>query len=383
MMPARLLPAIALTCLIGCVAPAADGPPPTAALREAPAGSEQPGEQTPVIVKTLVDGLRDPWGMDFLPDGSLLVTELGGQLKRIDPVTFKTTEIANVPESTKAGQGGLMDVLVHPDFERNRLVYLSYPGKEDGKHSTRVSRARLEGSSLIDSETVFTAQPFFRERRHFGSRLLLDGGYLFITVGDRGNRELAQSLGTHNGKVIRLMEDGSVPQDNPFVDREGALPEIWTYGHRNPQGMAKHPFNGQIWVSEHGPRGGDEINALIPGANYGWPVITYGEEYSGGKIGVGTHADGMEQPLVYWVPSIGAGNIDFYTGDDYPEWTPSLLVSGLKLTRISRLELEGDGLGPETRLLANLGMRVRDLQVGPDGLVYALAGGSRLIRLQP
>jgi glucose/arabinose dehydrogenase len=383
MMPARLLFPFALTCLVGCVAPAADGPPPTAALREAPAGSELPGAQTPVVVKTLVDGLKSPWGMDFLPDGSLLITELGGKLKHIDAVTFQATAIANVPASTKTGQGGLMDVLVHPDFERNGLVYLSYTVSRDDKHSTRVSRARLDGSALTDIETLFTAQPFYRERRHFGSRLLLDGGYLFITVGDRGNRELAQSLSTHNGKVIRLLEDGGVPDDNPFVDKAQALPEIWTYGHRNPQGIAVHPRNGQIWVAEHGPRGGDEINALIPGANYGWPTITYGEEYSGGKIGVGTHADGMEQPLVYWVPSIGAGNIDFYTGDLYPGWAPSLLVSGLKLTRIARLELEGDGLGKETRLLANLGMRVRDLQVGPDGLVYALAGGSRLIRLQP
>ena len=383
MMPAKLLIPFIFTSLLGCVAPAADGPPPTAALREAPAGSEQPGEQTPVLVNTLVDGLKDPWGMDFLPDGSLLVTELGGQLKHIDIETFQATAIANVPESAKAGQGGLMDVLVHPDFERNRLVYLSYSVSEDGRYSTRVSRARLEGTALTDVQTLFTAQPFFRERRHFGSRLLLDGGYLFITVGDRGNRELAQSLSTHNGKVIRLTEDGGVPEDNPFVAEEGALPEIWTYGHRNPQGMALHPVNGQIWVSEHGPRGGDEVNALTPGANYGWPVITYGEEYSGGKIGVGTHAEGMEQPLVYWVPSIGAGNIDFYTGDLYPGWTDSLLVAGLKLTRISRLELDGDALGKETRLLANLGMRVRDLEVGPDGMVYALAGGSRLIRLQP
>jgi len=383
MTTARLLFALFLLSLIGCVAPAADGPPPTAALREAPAGSEQLGEQKPVVVKTLVDSLKEPWGMDFLPDGSLLVTELGGQLKRIAPDTFAVSTIGNVPATRQVGQGGLMDVLVHPDFDSNQLVYLSYTVSQDGTHSTRVSRAKLDGDRLAAVEDLFTATPFFSERRHFGSRLLLDQGYLYITVGDRGNRDFAQSLTTHNGKVIRLTEAGDIPQDNPFIGREGALPEIWTYGHRNPQGMALHPVTGEVWVAEHGPRGGDEINTLVAGANYGWPIITYGQEYSGGAIGVGTHAEGMDQPLVYWVPSIGTGNIDFYTGDLYPGWAPSLLVSGLKLTRISRLELDGDGLGQETRLLANLGMRIRDLQVGPDGRVYALAGGSRLIRLQP
>jgi glucose/arabinose dehydrogenase len=342
-----------------------------------------PGEETQVIVRTLVDGLREPWGMDFLPDGSLLVTELGGVLKRVNMQDFSVTVVSGVPEVAQAGQGGLLDVLVHPDFQSNGWVYLSYAVEREGLYSTRVSRARLEGNTLVAPQILFTAEPFFEQRRHFGCRLLLDEGYLYITVGDRGNRPLAQSLETHNGKVLRLYEDGSVPDDNPFVGRAGARPEIWTYGHRNPQGLAKHPRSGQIWAAEHGPQGGDEINALRPGANYGWPVITYGEEYGGGRIGSGTHAEGMEQPLVYWVPSIGTGNIDFYTGDVYPGWTDSLLVAGLKLKRISRLELDGDGLGTETRLLADLGMRVRDLQVGPDGLLYALTMGARLIRLQP
>jgi glucose/arabinose dehydrogenase len=250
------------------------------------------------------------------------------------------------------------------------------------RYSTRVSRARLVGGALVELQELFTAQPFFGERHHFGSRLLLHDGFLYITVGDRGNRDLAQSLETHNGKVIRLTEDGAVPEDNPFVQQAGARPEIWTYGHRNPQGIALHPGNGRIWVAEHGPQGGDEINVLEKGANYGWPLVTYGEEYGGGKIGEGTHRAGTVQPLVYWVPSIGTGNIDFYTGDLYPGWKPSLLVAALKLTRISRLELAGDGLGAETRLLSELKLRIRDLQVGPDGRVYALAGGSRLIRLE-
>ncbi|MEP1593618.1 MAG: PQQ-dependent sugar dehydrogenase, partial [Halieaceae bacterium] len=336
----------------------------------------------PLIVKTLFSDLREPWGMDFLPDGRLLVTEKSGVLSIFDPNDWQRQLVSNLPASAEAGQGGLMDVLVHPDFEQNGWLYLSYSVERDGLYSTRVSRFRLSGQALVEQEDLFTAQPYFEQRRHFGSRLLLDDGYLYITVGDRGNRDLAQSLETHNGKVMRLMEDGAIPGDNPFTSTPDARPEIWTYGHRNPQGIARHPSNGAIWLAEHGPQGGDEVNVLTRGHNYGWPLITYGEEYGGGKIGRGTHSDGLQQPLVYWVPSIGAGNIDFYTGDYYPGWEDSLLVAGLKLTRISRLELEDDGLGRETRLLADLKMRIRDVQLGPDGLVYALAGGSRLIRLQ-
>ncbi|MBE9538442.1 MAG: PQQ-dependent sugar dehydrogenase [Proteobacteria bacterium] len=333
-----------------------------------------------IWVKTLLRGLKEPWGIDFLPDGSILLTEKGGALKLISPVSFIAREVGGVPDTVEAGQGGLMDVLVHPGFADNGLIYLSYVVAGSQGYSTRVLRARLKNQQLVDHQILFTAQPFYPERRHFGSRLLLDDGYLFITVGDRGNRDLAQSLNTHNGKVMRLLEGGGVPPDNPFVGQKGARPEIWTYGHRNPQGIAKHPVSGDIWVSEHGPQGGDEINRLERGANYGWPVITYGEEYGGGKIGVGVYKQGMKQPLTFYVPSIGTGGIDFYTGDIYPNWKPSLLVAGLRQNEINRVALEGNGLGKKTRLLT--GMRIRDVQVGPDGLVYALADGSRLVRLQ-
>lgn len=385
--PSRLLwaatTAALLVALPACVAPRPDSdPPPQATAREGAAGDTGLAPETPIRMVTLVDDLDNPWGMDFLPDGSLLLTEKSGALKRIDLQSYAVTTIDGVPASADVGQGGLMDVLVHPDFADNGWVYLSYSVAQGGGFSTRVSRARLVDGALVDVEDLFTAQPFFRERRHFGSRLLLDGGYLYITVGDRGNRDLAQSLETHNGKVLRLTEEGAVPADNPFVGVPGARPEIWTYGHRNPQGMARHPVNGTIWVAEHGPQGGDELNVLRRGANYGWPLVTYGEEYGGGRIGEGTHRAGTEQPLVYWVPSIGTGNIAFYDGDLYPGWRPSVLVSGLKLTRISRLELDGDGVGAETRLLANLKMRIRDVRTGPDGRVYALAAGSRLIRLE-
>jgi len=338
------------------------------------------GDGSNIWVKTLLSGLKEPWGMDFLPDGRILLTEKGGALKEVSPVNYAVLDVAGVPETVEAGQGGLMDVLVHPDFASNGLIYLSYVVAEGQSYSTRVVRAKLKNQGLVDQQVLFTAQPFFEERRHFGSRLLIEDGYLYITVGDRGNRDLAQRLDTHNGKVIRLFENGEIPPDNPFVGQQGARPEIWTYGHRNPQGIARNPLSGDIWISEHGPQGGDEINRLERGANYGWPLITYGEEYGGGKIGVGAYMAGMKQPLTFYVPSIGTGGIDFYVGDLYTNWKPSLLVAGLRQSQISRVELEDDSLGVKTRLL--ISMRVRDLQVGPDGLVYALADGSRLVRLQ-
>jgi len=343
-----------------------------------------PPDTSDVTMVTLVENLDDPWGMDFLPGGDLLVTEKLGRLNRVDGRSWTSAPISGLPAiAQKAGQGGLLDVLVHPDFASTRWVYFSYAIADGETYTTRVSRGRLEGTALSDVETLFTAEPFFKTRRHFGSRLLLDNGYLYITVGDRANRDLAQSLTTHNGKVMRLLEDGSIPQDNPFVGDDTALPEIWTYGHRNPQGMAQHPVNGSIWIAEHGPQGGDEINVLSRGSNYGWPLATYGEEYGGGKIGQGTTLEGTVQPIKYWVPSIGTGGIDFYSGDEYSRWQPSLLVGGLKLTRISRLELAGDGIGKETLLLDERKLRIRDVQFGPDGKLYALVGGDRLIRLDP
>ena len=374
--------AAAVLLPLGCANPDA-GPSASEPLLEGAAERSGPGEPTGFKVKTLVQWLNEPWGLDFLPDGRLLVTEKDGTLKLVNPQGWTTVDVDGVPDSANEGQGGLLDVLVHPRFTENSLVYLSYSVALEGGFTTRVARGRLRGNTLEDLEVVFTALPAFPQRRHFGSRLLLDQGYLYITVGDRGNRDLAQALDTHNGKVMRLTEEGHVPPDNPFVGQAGARGEIYSYGHRNPQGIARHPFNDSIWVSEHGPQGGDEVNVLRRGANYGWPVITYGEEYGGGKIGEGTHKAGMEQPLVYYTSSVAVGGIDFYVGDAYPGWRPSLLVSSLRLTRINRLELDGEGVGRETRLLGDLNMRVRDLQVGPDGLVYALADRSRLIRLEP
>ena len=383
-----LFPALAATGLIlvlasACAQPVS-GPARVEPLLENAANASGPGELTDFRVRTLLEWLQEPWGMDFLPDGRLLLAEKPGTLKIVTPGTWSVRNVSGVPAVADEGQGGLMDVLVHPQFTSNQWVYLSYSIAAEGGFTTRVSRARLRDAALEELEVLFTAAPVFAERRHFGSRLLLDQGLLYITVGDRGNRSKAQSLLTHNGKVLRLTEDGAIPADNPFVGRSDALAEIYSYGHRNPQGIARRPGTREIWVAEHGPQGGDEINILKAGANYGWPVITYGEEYGGGAIGEGTHKAGMEQPLIYYVPSIGTGGIAFYNVDTYPGWGPSLLVSGLRLARINRLELDEHGQpGKETRLLGNLGMRVRDVQVGPDGMVYALADRARLIRLEP
>lgn len=379
--PALAVAGLALL-LAGCTYPDT-GPAIVEPLLEGEAHQSGPGVPTGMRVKTLVQWLKEPWGMDFLPDGRLLLTEKPGTLKLLTPGSWNAVDISGVPAVADEGQGGLMDVLVHPDYAKNGWIYLSYTVAVEGGFTTRVSRGRLRGNELLELEELFTARPAFPQRRHFGCRLLLDEGYLYLGVGDRGNRELAQSLSSHNGKIMRLTEDGQVPADNPFVQTPGALPEIYSYGHRNPQGIARHPHNGQVWIAEHGPQGGDEINVLKAGANYGWPIITYGEEYGGGKIGEGTHRAGLEQPLVYYTPSIGAAGIDFYTADIYDGWRDSLMVAGLRLTRVNRLELDGDGLGRETRLLGNLNMRIRDLQVGPDGRLYALADRSRLIRLDP
>ncbi len=378
----RFFTGIALFAVVACAVPET-GPAEIEPLLEGEASQSGPGAPTSIRVRTLVQWLKEPWGLDFLPDGQILLTEKVGKLLLIDPTSWETREVTGVPKSADAGQGGMMDVLIHPQFEDNGWVYLSYAVELDGGYTTRVSRGRLQGDALTEVQELFTALPAYNARRHFGSRLLLHQGMLFITVGDRGNRDTAQDLGTHNGKVIRLAEDGQLPADNPFVTSPDARPEIYSYGHRNPQGIALHPHNGQIWVSEHGPMGGDEINVLQAGANYGWPVITYGKEYSGDPIGEGTHREGMKQPLIYYTPSIGIAGLAFYTGSQYPQWADSLLVAGMKMTRINRLELDGDGLGKETRLLGDLKMRIRDVKFGPDGLLYALADGSRLIRLQP
>lgn len=353
----------------------------------APAGDAAPtgGAGQPHQVARVAEGLEHPWGMAFLPDGSLLVTERPGRLRLLRDGVL-SDPIQGVPDVLARGQGGLLDVAIHPEFESNRLVYLSYskPG-EDGA-TTAVLRGRLEDGRLVDPEDVFVADAWSGARVHFGSRLVFDGnGHLFVSIGDRGTMSNAQDLTNHAGKILRIRDDGGVPSDNPFVGRAGARPEIWAYGVRSPQGLALHPVTGELWETEHGPRGGDEINLILPGRNYGWPEITYGINYSGASISDRTEAPGMEQPLHYWVPSIATSGLAIYDGDRFPGWRGSAFVGALAGQHLARVGFEGTHATGEERLLSGRGHRIRDIEVGPDGLIYLLvdADDAPVLRLEP
>ncbi len=336
---------------------------------------------------TLASGLEHPWSMAFLPDGSLLITERSGTLRRFAGGRLQDEPITGLPPIAVKGQGGLMDVAIHPDFSDNRWVYLSYAAPGKGGIGTDVGRGRLQGNRLIDWQTLFRLEPKTSARQHFGSRLVFDRhGYLFITLGDRGDRHRAQDLNDHAGSIIRLHDDGRIPRDNPFVGKPGARPEIYSYGHRNLQGAALHPKTGQLWTHEHGPQGGDEINAIVAGANHGWPIITYGKEYGTGfSIGEGTHKAGMLQPLHYWVPSIAPSGMAFYTAEQFHNWQGNLLVGSLKSELLVRLELDGNKIINEHRILQNRLGRIRDVRQGPDGFIYLLTdeNNGELIRLEP
>lgn len=340
-------------------------------------------------VRQVLTGLSEPWGMSFLDNGELLITQKSGELYRY--TGDEVHKIAGVPPVAVVGQGGLLDVLAVPVAGGDRWIYLSYSIAGKGGYSTRVMRARLLDDQLIDQEILFTAAPFYEKRRHFGSRLLVDdAGYLFITVGDRGNRAAAQDLGSHAGKVIRLFTDGSVPEDNPFRDTTGARPEIYSYGHRNPQGIAIHPTERSLWISEHGPQGGDEINRLVPAGNYGWPVVSYGEEYGGGKIGIGTHKPGVAGPAEYFLPSVGTSGMLFYSHKHLPAYRTHLLLGMLRgrgfsvengahfRTDIAHAARRRTGVKSEMEALP---FRVRDMEQAPDGSLWMLADGSKLIHI--
>ncbi|MCB1500324.1 MAG: PQQ-dependent sugar dehydrogenase [Bauldia sp.] len=333
-----------------------------------------------IAVDSFAGGLDHPWGMAFLPDGGMLVTERPGRIRFVSAEGQVSEPIAGVPEVVAMGQGGLLDVTLHPRFADNRLVYFSFsePG-EDGANGTAIAHGRLADdlSALDDVEVIFRQQPKARSNAHFGSRLVFDrDGNLFATLGERSApryRVLAQDLGTHLGKVIRIRDDGSVPDDNPFVDRPGAMPEIWSYGHRNPQGMARHPVTGAIWTHEHGPRGGDEVAIPKAGENHGWPIFSFGTEYSGAPITeLKEHPPEFASPVWQWSPSIAPSGMAFYDGDAIPEWKGDLFVGALAGASLRRLLLEGDRVTGEEVLLAELGRRIRDVEVGPDGRLYLL-----------
>ena len=341
-------------------------------------------------VEVVANGLQNPWGLAFIGDGRMLVTERPGRMRIVEPDGHIGAPLAGVPKVDAGGQGGLLDVVTDSQFERNRTVYFCFSEPGAGGNSTALASARLsdDATKLEDVKVVFSQKPKFAARVHFGCRIAEAKDHtLFLTLGDRFQRmDDAQTLDNHHGKVVRLRKDGSAPPDNPFTTKPGALPEIWSYGHRNLQGAAIG-LDGRLWTSEHGPQGGDEINRPEAGKNYGWPVITYGENYGGGAIGDGLSTkDGMEQPLHYWVPSIAPSGMAWVTSERYgKDWKGSMLVGSLKFRHLVRLKFNGTKLVKEEKLLPDLNQRVRDVRQGPDGLIYLLTDHVRgqLLRLQP
>ncbi|WP_295552588.1 PQQ-dependent sugar dehydrogenase [Limnohabitans sp. Rim8] len=337
---------------------------------------------------TLVTGLENPWSVAFLPDGRMLVTERAGRLRlvgsdfRLDP-----KPIEGLPESVERGQGGLFDVVLHPQYAQNGLIYWAYNAPGPDGWGTALARGKLQGQRMTSVQVLFSMLPKTRSSHHFGGRIVFDkSGMLYLTLGDRGDKDRAQKLDDHAGSVIRLHDDGRVPADNPFVNRAGALPEKWTLGNRNMQGAALHPQTGELWTHEHGPQGGDEINVMRPGLNYGWPVITYGVNYGlGTRIGEGQAKPGMVQPLYKWVPSIAPSGMAFVSGSQFPQWQGDLLVGALRGQMLVRLVLDGEKVLREERLLQGRAGRIRDVRMGPDGLVYLLSDGpdGALMRLEP
>jgi len=338
-------------------------------------------------VVSLTGGLAHPWAVVFLPDDSLLISERPGRLRIFRDGALLPDPVPGLPTITATGQGGLLDLALHPAFEQNRWLYFTYAAAVDGGLTTRLARARFENDRLHDLEVLFTAEPAGSGGRHFGSRIVFGhGGDLYVSIGDRGDMPRAQRLDDHAGSIVRLHDDGRVPADNPFVDNPDARPEIHAYGVRNPQGMALHPQTGALWEHEHGPRGGDEINIIEAGRNYGWPVISHGIDYSGLPIGRGLREqEGMEQPLYHWTPSIAPSGMAFYQGDAFPQWQGDLLVGALAHRHLARLQLGGnDQVVAETRLLADRAQRIRDVRVH-DGLIYVLTDHDpgELLRIEP
>jgi glucose/arabinose dehydrogenase len=339
-----------------------------------------------VQIETVAGGLEHPWALAFLPDGGMLVTERPGRVRIVDKRGALSEPLGGVPAVLARGQGGLLDVELDPRFAENRLVYLSYAEPDDnGTAGTAVARGRLAGNRLEDVRVIYRQHPKVKGENHFGSRLVFGrDGTLFVTQGDRFEyRDKAQDLSSGLGKIVRLNPDGTVPSDNPFFGRAGARPEIWSYGHRNIQAAAVHPDTGQLWTVEHGARGGDELNHPQAAKNYGWPVITYGVDYSGATIGEGTAKPGMEQPVYYWDPVIAPSGMVFYTGDAFPGWKGSILVGSLNPGLLVRVTLEQDQVVREERYLGDLRERIREVQQGPDGLLYVLTDSSngRILRL--
>lgn len=331
-------------------------------------------EKRDITVRQMVSGLNHPWAIAFISATDWLVTERNGDLLRINSTDGSVNRITGLPKIKTGGQGGLLDVAIHPNFEENQWVYVSYSGGSSFSSGTEVMRGKLVGNALESVEVIFNASPKQRGGRHFGSRLVFDNeGYLYISLGDRGDKDLSQETDKHAGSIIRLNDDGSVPDSNPFVNTNGVLPEIYSYGHRNVQGMTYDSKNDVLWSHEHGPQGGDELNKVLAGENYGWPVITYGVNYGlGTKIGEGTSKEGMQQPVTFWDPSIAPSGLAIVDSDRFPEWQGNLLVGALKFQLIARLEIDNGKVMHEERILSGEFGRIRDVRQGPDGYIYFL-----------
>lgn len=320
------------------------------------------------------------WGFDFLRDGRIIFTERAGGVNIFDPKTKAVTALKGAPKVWAKGQGGMLDVRVQPTSQR---IYMSYSEEAGDGATTAFVSAKLSGNELTDFKKHLSANQPNSNEIHFGSRIEFDGkGHVFVTIGDRNKRDNAQSLAHHQGKILRFKEDGTVPKDNPFVGRAGARPEIWTYGHRSPQGLARHPKTGELWMSEMGPRGGDEVNIVKPGKNYGWPVATHGREYWGPSIGEKTKP-GIEPPVVYWVPSISPSGMAFYTGNAFPEWKGNAFLGCLSGTQLRRLVLDGNKVVRQEALLEDKGLRFRNVRTGPDGFLYVSTDDGQIARLVP
>ena len=345
-----------------------------------------PSEKVTFVLEKVTDGLGIPWGMAFITDTRLLITERGGSIKLLDTQSKSLARVQGAPAVMAEGQGGLLDVAVPPDFTAGDWIYFTFVRDKDDQGVTVLARAKLKSNKLVQWQDLLETRSATGSGRHFGSRIVFDEkGYVYFGVGDRGERPTAQNLGNHAGSVMRLYRDGRVPQDNPFIRRTDVQPEIWSYGHRNPQGMAYDSTRKRLWLIEHGPRGGDEINRVLPGRNYGWPVISYGKEYWGPlSVGEGTHREGMEQPVKQYTPSIAPGSLLLYSGNAFPAWRGNLFAGALKLQHLNRVTLNEDGKATgEERLLTELDERIRALAESPEGWLYFSTDSGKVYVIKP
>jgi glucose/arabinose dehydrogenase len=344
-------------------------------------------EKLTFTLDTIETGIGVPWSLAFLPNNDMLVTDKSGSIRIVRDGKLLDKTVEGVPKVFTRGQGGLFDLELHPDYEKNGWLYISYAAVADKKGDnggmTYIMRARLKDYKLVDQQIIFKGEPFTNAGVHFGGRMEFDrDGYLFFSIGERGEMKKAQSLETYNGKVYRIKDDGSVPQDNPFVDTPGAVKAAYTYGNRNPQGLALNPETGEIWETEHGPMGGDELNIIRKGVNYGWPEITYGINYDGKIISKDTVKAGMEQPVIFWRPSIATSNLMFVTSDKYPSWKGNILVCGMKLQYVERVEISDNKVTHQEKLLEGIG-RVRTVSEGRDGFIYVAVEGGKIYKIVP